>query len=181
MSGSIVDGRRCPRQSCWARDGQVSELTVIAPLKEGGGARLRKIFVRRAAGLPPPIRSALYTICASSFWTTITKLLFASTYDGDWETYINDFATLIPDALDMAFSEVQGWPGSARHNEGLHRQVSDHCFRMVCRFSEAAVPSIRRGLKIAAAVDGLLTPRVDTIRPLSPDNKGKRWGRADGV
>ncbi len=27
-----------------------------------------------------------------------TKLLFASAYDGDWESYINDFATLIPDA-----------------------------------------------------------------------------------
>jgi hypothetical protein len=40
-----------------------------------------------------------------------TKLLFASTYDGDWETYINDFATLIPDLLDVVFSEAEGWPG----------------------------------------------------------------------
>jgi hypothetical protein len=45
------------------------------------------------------------------FFDNDTKLLFASTYDGDWETYINDFATLIPDALDLVFSQAEGWPG----------------------------------------------------------------------
>ena len=40
-----------------------------------------------------------------------TKLLFASTYDGDWDPYIDDFATKIPDILDLQFGEVEGWPG----------------------------------------------------------------------
>ena len=30
-----------------------------------------------------------------------TKLLFATAYDGDWDAYINDFATLIPEALAL--------------------------------------------------------------------------------
>ncbi len=46
-----------------------------------------------------------------------TKLLFATAYDGDWESYINDFAALIPDAT---------------------------------------VAEIRRGQKIASALDSLL-------------------------
>ena len=40
-----------------------------------------------------------------------TKLLFASTYDGDWDPYIDDFGTKIPDILDLQFGEVEGWPG----------------------------------------------------------------------
>ena len=40
-----------------------------------------------------------------------TKLLFVTAYDGDWDAYINDFATLIPEAMDLLFGEVEGWPG----------------------------------------------------------------------
>ena len=40
-----------------------------------------------------------------------TKVLFASTYDGDWDPYIDDFGTKIPDILDLQFGEVEGWPG----------------------------------------------------------------------
>jgi hypothetical protein len=28
-----------------------------------------------------------------------TRLLFASTFDGDWDVYINDFAARIPDGM----------------------------------------------------------------------------------
>jgi hypothetical protein len=40
-----------------------------------------------------------------------TKLLFATAYDGDWDPYIDDFATKIPDIMDIAFSAFEGWPG----------------------------------------------------------------------
>jgi hypothetical protein len=40
-----------------------------------------------------------------------TKLLFATTYDGEWDTYIDDFSTKIPDALDVLFSNMEGYPG----------------------------------------------------------------------
>ena len=40
-----------------------------------------------------------------------TKILFASTYDGDWDPYIDDFGTKIPDILDLQFGEIEGWPG----------------------------------------------------------------------
>ena len=32
-----------------------------------------------------------------------TKLLFATAYDGEWDAYIDDFATKIPNALDLLF------------------------------------------------------------------------------
>ena len=40
-----------------------------------------------------------------------TKFLFATAYDGDWDPYIDDFATKIPDAMDIIFSAFEGWPG----------------------------------------------------------------------
>ena len=40
-----------------------------------------------------------------------TKLLFATAYDGDWDAYIDDFVTKIPDYLDLIDSAWEGWPG----------------------------------------------------------------------
>jgi hypothetical protein len=40
-----------------------------------------------------------------------TKLLFCTAYDGDWDPYIVDFATKIPDALDVLLCDGEGYPG----------------------------------------------------------------------
>lgn len=45
-----------------------------------------------------------------------TRLLFASTFDGDWDAYINDFAALIPDQIDLIFGEAEGFPGMRSPN-----------------------------------------------------------------
>ena len=37
--------------------------------------------------------------------------LFATAYDGQWDPYIEDFATKIPDEMDIIFSAFEGWPG----------------------------------------------------------------------
>jgi hypothetical protein len=39
-----------------------------------------------------------------------TRLLFDSTFDGDWDAYINDFASLIPDQIHLIFGEAEGFP-----------------------------------------------------------------------
>ena len=41
-----------------------------------------------------------------------TKLLFATAYDGDWDAYIDDFATKIPDCHGhLLLCNLEGWPG----------------------------------------------------------------------
>jgi hypothetical protein len=47
------------------------------------------------------------------FFDNDTRILFATTYDGDWDSYINDFATKIPELMDLLFANVEGWPGIA--------------------------------------------------------------------
>ena len=45
------------------------------------------------------------------FFDNDTRMLFATAYDGDWDTYIDDFVAKIPDELDLVFSTTEGWPG----------------------------------------------------------------------
>jgi hypothetical protein len=45
------------------------------------------------------------------FFDNDTRMLFATAYDGDWDTYIDDFVAKIPDELDLVFSVTEGWPG----------------------------------------------------------------------
>ena len=40
-----------------------------------------------------------------------TRLMFASSFDGPWDVYIDDFATKIPDYMDILFTCFEGWPG----------------------------------------------------------------------
>jgi hypothetical protein len=93
------------------RFGQISELTVIVPLKAGkdGAERLRLML----AGGTFSGADAVGTVHDMRFviLDNDTKLLFATAYDGDWDSYISDFATKIPDAMDRLFSVVEGWPG----------------------------------------------------------------------
>ena len=45
------------------------------------------------------------------FFDNDTRLLFATSFDGDWDAYIDDFVTKIPDYLDIIDSAWDGWPG----------------------------------------------------------------------
>ena len=40
-----------------------------------------------------------------------TKLLFATAYDGEWDAYIDDFVTKIPERMDISVLHCEGWPG----------------------------------------------------------------------
>ena len=96
-----------------AREGKVSELTVIAPLKPGGAKRMRAFFETLHGNVGNQSVEMVGTVHDMRwvFLDNDTKLLFASTYDGDWDPYIDDFATKIPDILDLQFGEIDGWPG----------------------------------------------------------------------
>ena len=95
-----------------ARVGKVSELTIIVPLVPGGAARLRA-FLHLLNGNPAKGADKVGTLhdMRFVFLENDTKLLFATAYDGDWDAYIEDFATKIPDYLDIIDEAWEGWPG----------------------------------------------------------------------
>jgi hypothetical protein len=95
-----------------ARLGKVSELTIIVPLAPGGAQRLRA-FLKVLRGNLSQGADKVGTLHSMRFvfFDNDTRLLFATSYDGDWDTYIDDFVSKIPDYLDIIDSAWDGWPG----------------------------------------------------------------------
>jgi len=94
-----------------ARQGKVSELTSIVPLEPGGGQRIRGLLDLlegnfRGADLVGTLHDMRFVLLDDD-----TKLLFATAYDGEWDAYIDDFVTKIPNSMDILFCNCAGWPG----------------------------------------------------------------------
>jgi hypothetical protein len=93
------------------RLGSVSELTVIAPFAPGGAQRLRAILQLLNGNFSGGKKVGTLHDMRFVFLDNDTKFLFATAYDGAWDPYIDDFATKIPDEMDIIFSAFEGWPG----------------------------------------------------------------------
>ena len=141
--------------------GQVQEFTLIMNLKPGGAERLRKklasdsrfgnqnqVFADRVGTL----HDMRFTIFDND-----TRLLFASTFDGDWDTYIDDFAARIPDLIDVAFGEVDDYPGIKHPNVKdfiVKHQVTSTYFYSA--YPDASVRDVWKAMKIKGGLDVLL-------------------------
>ena len=93
------------------RQGKVSELTVIAPFAPGGAQRLRALLRLLNGNFSAGAKVGTLHNMRFVFLDDDTKFLFATAYDGAWDPYIEDFATKIPDEMDVIFSAFEGWPG----------------------------------------------------------------------
>jgi hypothetical protein len=93
------------------RLGSVSELTVIAPFAPGGAQRLRTILRLLNGNFSGGRKVGTLHDMRFVFLDNDTKFLFATAFDGEWDPYIDDFATKIPDEMDIIFTAFEGWPG----------------------------------------------------------------------
>jgi hypothetical protein len=93
------------------RQGKVSELTLIAPFAPGGVQRLRAVLRLLNGNFSAGTKVGTLHNMRFVFLDNDTKILFATAYDGEWDPYIEDFATKIPDEMDIIFSALEGWPG----------------------------------------------------------------------
>jgi hypothetical protein len=94
-----------------SRLGKVSELTIIVPFAPGGAKRLRAFLQLFGGNLAGADDVGTVHDMRFVFLDNDTRMLFATAYDGDWDAYIDDFATKIPDFLDIIDSAWEGWPG----------------------------------------------------------------------
>ena len=90
------------------RQGKVSELTVILKLLPGGANRIRAAL---ETGSTNADKVGTLHDMRYAFFDNDTRILFATTYDTEWDPYIDDFATKVPDDLDVVFGNCEGWPG----------------------------------------------------------------------
>jgi hypothetical protein len=139
-----------------SRIGKVSELTIIVPFAPGGAQRLRaflRLFGGNLAGA-----DAVGTVhdMRFVFLDNDTRMLFATAYDGDWDAYIDDFASKIPDFLDIIDSAWEGWPGirSPQAKDYLAKyQVTAEGWYVA---NDLTVAETRRLTRIGQAVDQFL-------------------------
>ena len=141
-----------------ARLGKVSELTIIVPLAPGGAQRLRA-FLRVLRGNLSQGADKVGTLHTMRFvfFDNDTRLLFATAYDGDWDTYIDDFVTKIPDYLDIIDSAWDGWPGirspGAKDYLAKHQITAEGWY---IAHPDLTVAEISRLKRIGKAVDEFL-------------------------
>src|SRR5262245_42514329 len=107
-----------------ARQGKVSELTLVFPFAEGGAKRLRGLLQLLQGNFKLADQVGTVHDMRFVFLENDTKLLFATAYDGDWDAYIDDFVTKIPDALNLLLCNVEGFPGM--HSSSLKDYLASH-------------------------------------------------------
>ena len=139
-----------------ARLGKVSELTLVVPLAPGGADRLRTFLKLLGGNLAGADDVGSVHDMRFVFLDNDTKMLFATAYDGDWDTYIDDFATKIPDYLDIIDSAWEGWPGirSPEAKDYLAKyQITAEGWYVA---NDLTVAETRRLMRIGQAVDEFL-------------------------
>lgn len=138
------------------RLGKVSELTLIIPLAPGGAQRLRAFLRLLGGNLNGADKVGTVHDMRFVFLDNDTKLLFATAYDGDWDAYIDDFATRIPDYLDILNAGWEGWPGirspEAKNYLAKHQVTAEGWFVA----NDLTVAETRRLKRIGEAVDEFL-------------------------
>lgn len=140
-----------------ARLGKVSELTILVPFAPGGADRLRAFLKLLNGNLAGADQVGTVHDMRFVFLDNDTRLLFATAYDGDWDTYIDDFVTKIPDYLDLLFCNVEEWPGihspSAKDWIVAHQITADAWY---VAHPDLTVAETRRLKRVGRALDEFL-------------------------
>src|SRR6202040_2503098 len=90
-----------------SRAGQSNEFTLICALNPGGAERMRKLLADGFTGERQNNTDRISAVPYLRFdlLHNHRRGVFASTFDGDWESYINDLGTIPPDEIDLLFHE----------------------------------------------------------------------------
>ena len=111
MKGGVISGTQASSAGrTGLRLGKVSELTIVFPIAPGAAKRLKAVL-DGGVNVQAPDRVGSVHDMRYVFLDNDTRILFATTYDGEWDPYVDDFATHIPDELDVVFCNCEGWPG----------------------------------------------------------------------
>src|ERR1700721_4645501 len=139
--------------------GQSNEFTLICALKTGGAERMRKLLADGFTGERQKNTDRIATAHDLRFviFDNDTRIIFASTFDGGWEQYIDDFGGIIPDEIDLLFHEFEGYPGindPSIKDWIVAQQVTAVGFYSA--YPQATVRDVWKALKVKKAVDTLL-------------------------
>jgi len=141
--------------------GRSNEFTLIMKLKPGGAERLRQKLGSdsQLGGQNQSLMDRMGTVHDLRYlvFDNDTRLLFASTFDGDWDAYLDDFGAYIPNEIDMIFGEAEGFPGIRSPDVKdwiVKNQVSSIHFYSA--YPNESVKELWKAVKVKGALDVLL-------------------------
>jgi hypothetical protein len=154
----MVTTEKTPRRP-GVKAGKSNEFTLISKLKPGGAERVRKLLADGFTGERQKNTDRISTVHDLRFviFDDDTRIIFASTFDGDWDGYIDDFGGIIPDEIDLLFHEFDGYPGI--HSPDIKDWIVKQQVQAVGFYSaypDASVRDVWKALKTKKALDALL-------------------------
>jgi hypothetical protein len=158
------------------RQGTVSELTVIAPFAPGGAKRLRTVLRLLNGNFSGGKKVGTLHDMRFVFLDNDTKFLFATAYDGEWDPYIDDFATKIPTRWTSSsrLSKVAGIRSPAVKDWIVRHQIPAEGWYVAIRsdrYGDSTDEERRQG-RGRAPRQGWIAPRA---------NRSRGSGRMDGT
>src|SRR3989442_11132585 len=104
-----------------AKTGVVSELSVFLKVKPGHEKQIREVFTRRAATSDWHVQATRVLASVGTIhearqvlFDNDTRLLIATSFDGDWDVYIDDFArTRVLQDWAEFLVHCEGYPDTA--------------------------------------------------------------------
>jgi hypothetical protein len=158
------------------RVGPVSELSVFLKVKPGREQLIREVFnmpaderavLEQAIDTVGSLHQARYVLFDND-----TRLLVATTFDGDWDVYIDDFAkSYVLDAWDKFLIHCEGYPDEGKASLTVAEikeyltanQVTAANFYMY--YAGVTAKQIRKALRVQTAFQQVLDD-PDAAAPL---------------
>src|SRR5713101_4378440 len=137
---------------------QAHEFAIILPLKPGGGQRMRD-RLRDSLNADTQLMDKMGSLHDLRFvlFDNDTRVIFASTYDGGFEQYIKDFATLVPDLIDKEFQDCEGYPGvRSPHIWNYIAQYQSEAIVFYSAYPNVTVKQVWKGQRVLKAFEELL-------------------------
>jgi hypothetical protein len=156
-TGSVRPGKKI---------GQATEFTLVLPMTPGGAERTReRLRLRDQTSQEDQIsREQIGTLHTSRivFIDNDTRMIFASTFDGDWDSYMDDFATQVPDQVDAVFGDAEGYPGIRSP------EIKDYVLKyqveaddLYIAYPDTTVRQIQKGKRVLKAWEAMLDSAVE--------------------
>jgi len=141
--------------------GQVTELTVIAPLKPGAAVTLRQVLAALQTSPDSPIKQINSIHFAR--WVIFDddkRMLFTSNFDGSWENYLRDFSLKTPEGMDRIFGHCEGYPeGGCRDFEAFKAYVRKYQVPtdlFYAAYPQHSVKAVFEALRVKSLTDEFL-------------------------
>jgi len=142
------------------RIGDTSEFTLFFDVKPGMGQKLRESIQKVRENSANREKFVSIGTVHEFRWVIFdngARLMFASSFDGDWDKYIVDFAAIVPEAFDEVLQWVEGYPGIKDPNINdyvhAHQVQAANYFRA---YPNATTKEIQKALRIQTAFEQLL-------------------------